>query len=59
MKKYFVKKINYHEQTYYKVIDEANPHVSQHPGFFSTFEKAEKAMTSICWGEQVSGDYEG
>ncbi len=59
MKKYKVKKIEWYGQTFYKVIDIANPGVSQHPGFFSTFEKAEEGMMSICWGEQVEGDYEG
>jgi len=46
----------YHEGGYFKVIDTRNPHVNQHSGFFSTFEKAEKALKLICWGESIEGD---
>ncbi len=49
----------YTEGGFFKIQDVRNPDVSQHAGYFSTFEKAEKALESLCWGERVAGDYEG
>ncbi len=53
---YKIKKDHDGERVIYYIFESRNPHVAQHPGFFSTRALARKALQRKAWGETVSGD---